>query len=56
MRNLSLQDKLCKNSRVIVTNIGHRLVTVKNPITNFIVHLPRITFQFRISYFLFKIN
>ncbi|CAG8695761.1 8980_t:CDS:2 [Gigaspora margarita] len=32
MRNLSLRDKLYKNSRVIVTNIGHRLITIKNPI------------------------
>ncbi|CAG8751832.1 15550_t:CDS:2, partial [Gigaspora margarita] len=56
MRNLSLCDKLCKNSRVIVTNIGHRLITIKNPIMDCIIHLSRITFQFRISHFPFKIN
>ncbi|CAG8769459.1 3928_t:CDS:2, partial [Cetraspora pellucida] len=56
MRNLSLQDGLCKNSRVIITNIGHRLITVKNPITNCIAHLPRITFLFRSSHFPFKIR
>ncbi|CAG8658269.1 17915_t:CDS:2, partial [Gigaspora rosea] len=56
MRNLSLHDKLCKNSRVIVTNIGHRLITIKHPAINCIVHLPRITFQFCISHFPFKIN
>ncbi|CAG8499997.1 14260_t:CDS:2 [Gigaspora rosea] len=43
-------------TRVIVTNIGHRLITIKNPTTNCIVHLPRITFQFCISHFPFKIN
>ncbi|CAG8454712.1 3924_t:CDS:2 [Scutellospora calospora] len=39
MRNLSLQDGLCKNSRVIIINIGYQLITVKNPKTNCIAYL-----------------
>ncbi|CAG8459556.1 25494_t:CDS:2 [Gigaspora rosea] len=46
MRNLSLHDSLCKNSKVIILDVGQKLVTVQNTTTNSIVYLPRITFPF----------
>ncbi|CAG8503001.1 4490_t:CDS:2, partial [Scutellospora calospora] len=56
MRNLSIHDSLCKNSRVIILNIGRRLVTIQNPATGSVIYLPRITFLFCVPQFLFKIS
>ncbi|CAG8821200.1 18985_t:CDS:2, partial [Gigaspora margarita] len=46
MRNLSLYDSLCKNTKVVILNIGQQLVTVQNTKTNSLIYLPRITFLF----------
>ncbi|CAG8533214.1 16447_t:CDS:2, partial [Dentiscutata heterogama] len=56
MRNLSIHDGLCKNSRVIILDIGQRLVTVQNPAMGSVIYLPRITFLFCVPQFPFKIS
>src|SRR5436305_13683135 len=56
MRNLSVDDSLVKNARVIITRLNQFTVEVKilpsavNDFTSQIFCLPRINFEFQLSY------